>query len=199
MTSTRHKVLLIALFVILIALVGFDITIFIQARSIMPAQPISVLETGTSSPSSAALKSTSSASTPTPVSTPAKTAWNNSPYAAELTIGTTTINLQVSDTPATQQLGLSYRPSLPTNAGMLFVFSSPSFYHFWMISMNFPLDMIWLDQNYKVVGIKQDATPASYPQTFTSNAPASYVIEVNNGFVSQYGIKEGQTLTITKF
>jgi uncharacterized membrane protein (UPF0127 family) len=110
----------------------------------------------------------------------------------------TTINLEAATTTAEQEHGLSDRPSLSPDQGMLFIFPTPGFYQFWMINMSFPLDMIWLDQNFKVVGIKKDATPASYPTTFSPDAPASYVIEVNAGFVDEYGIKEGETLDIQK-
>ena len=32
--------------------------------------------------------------------------------------------------------------------------------------MNFPIDMIWIDENMKVIYIKKDATPESYPTTY---------------------------------
>ena len=74
---------------------------------------------------------------------------------------------------------------------VLFVFSKPDRYSFWMKDMNFPIDMIWLNQNRQVVFLEKDAQPASYPATFVSNTDAEYVLEVNAGFAEKNNLEEG--------
>jgi len=94
--------------------------------------------------------------------------------------------------------GLSGRESLREGNGMLFVFEdmgdafSPA-HDFWMRNMKFSIDMIWIGRDHKIVYIKKDARPESYPETFGPGAEvdARYVLEVNSGFSEKYNIKEG--------
>ena len=74
---------------------------------------------------------------------------------------------------------------------MLFVFDHPAQYPFWMKDMNFPIDIIWIDENLKVIFIKKNAVPESYPEVFTSPQNSKYVLEVVAGFSDKYNIKIG--------
>lgn len=112
-----------------------------------------------------------------------------------------TFTVEVASTMLEQARGLSYRPSLAANAGMLFVFGSGSTQTFWMQAMNFPLDMIWISGD-TVVGFAQDV-PAPAPGTQTWELPiyssppnTDKVLEVNAGTVANYNIKVGDTVTI---
>ncbi len=106
-------------------------------------------------------------------------------------IGGRVISVELAKTMAEQILGLSGRESLAPDTGMLFVFAAPGKYGFWMKDMKFPIDMIWLAPDLSVVYIKENATPSSYPETFSPGADAKYVLEVNSGFSAQAGIKIG--------
>jgi hypothetical protein len=48
-----------------------------------------------------------------------------------------------------------HREHLPEKSGMLFVFQQSSPYGFWMKNTLIPLDMIWIDQNQKIIDIQQ--------------------------------------------
>lgn len=129
-----------------------------------------------------------------------------------LTIGDATLVIEVADTPEKRTLGLSNRVSLDENAGMLFVFDNLGVHHFWMKDTLIPLDMIWLRPVRdsvpeahegsngddiviaEIVHIEEDVTPDTYPQTFASDEPALYVLEVNAGFVASHGIVEGSVV-----
>ena len=106
--------------------------------------------------------------------------------------------LEVSDNPLERQIGLSFRESLAIDAGMLFVFEKPDKHGIWMKDMNFPLDIIWLDENFKVVNFKKDVSPDTFPTAFTPSSPALYVIETNTGFVDRFSIKIGEILDVRK-
>ncbi|MDR3558630.1 MAG: DUF192 domain-containing protein [Candidatus Pacebacteria bacterium] len=108
----------------------------------------------------------------------------------------TTITLLISDTPAEQELGLGQISSLASSSGMIFVFNKPDTYAFWMKDMEFPLDIIWLDQNFKIVHIEHSLSPSTYPQAYSPKSPAKYVIEVNAGLADKYSLKEGETMQI---
>jgi len=110
----------------------------------------------------------------------------------------TTVTLLISDTTAEQELGLGQISSLASSTGMIFVFDKPDTYAFWMKDMEFPLDIIWLDQDYKIVHIEHDLSPSTYPQAFSPDSPAKYVIEVNAGFAGQHSLAVGQTMQISK-
>jgi uncharacterized membrane protein (UPF0127 family) len=106
------------------------------------------------------------------------------------------IYIEIAETPDQQTLGLGGRDSLPANQGMLFPFSQPGVYSFWMKDMNFPLDMVWIDANKKVAGVTADISPDTYPNTFNPPSQISYVLELNAGAAVKFGITSG---TILKF
>jgi uncharacterized membrane protein (UPF0127 family) len=116
---------------------------------------------------------------------------NSAVTTPTIRIGSTILKLEIADTDAERVQGLSDRASLPQDTGLLFVFDYPSYYGFWMKDMHFSIDMIWLDKDLKVVGLKEQATPESYPQTFTPEKPALYVLETNVGFIEGNNIKIG--------
>lgn len=87
--------------------------------------------------------------------------------------------------------GLSGRDKLDSNSGLLFVFEKSYFYGFWMKEMNFPIDIIWFDENFVVVDMKKAVEPSTFPEIFYPQEKAIYVLEVNSGFSDQYGIKIG--------
>jgi uncharacterized protein len=103
-------------------------------------------------------------------------------------------NVLVADTEALRELGLGQRATLPEDSGMLFVFDHADTYGFWMKDMEFPLDIIWLDQDFRVIHIERDLSPETYPKIFTPTAKASFVLEVNAGIAEKNNYTEGKTL-----
>jgi len=61
------------------------------------------------------------------------------------------INVELANTNASREIGLSYRTSMNQDEGMLFVFDKIGKYGFWMKDMNFPLDILWLDEEGRVI------------------------------------------------
>ena len=108
-----------------------------------------------------------------------------------LTIGSTTIQVELADTVALRTRGLSGRGELPVGYGMLFVFPEPGQYGFWMKDMQFSLDLIFLNEDRQVVSIYPDLTPESYPASYGSNVLAQYVLEIPAGQVDKWEIKVG--------
>jgi len=112
-------------------------------------------------------------------------------------IAATEIPVEIATTSAAQQKGLSGRPSLDADKGMLFIFGRPDQYSFWMPDMHFPLDIIWI-QDGKVVDIDKDVSnefnPAA-PKFYSPSSPVKYVLEVNAGFAMRHGIRTGDAVT----
>ena len=106
-------------------------------------------------------------------------------------IGGQKIKVDLAITPQEQTRGLSGRVGLKDNEGMLFIFQKPGKNFFWMKEMNFPIDMIWLGDDFKVIYIKKNATPESYPEVFGPTEDTKYVLEVLSGFSEKNNLKTG--------
>lgn len=116
-----------------------------------------------------------------------------------------TIKVELALTPVERAQGLSGRNELKENEGMLFIFDKPGRYPFWMKDMNFPIDIIWLapseggDLEAKVIYIKKDARPESYPNTYGPgpDQDTKYVLEVVSGFAEKNNLKAGDRVKFT--
>ena len=120
------------------------------------------------------------------------------------------IFIEIASTSEEQEQGLSGKSKLMEfvrdqkirTEGMLFVFSEPRVLNFWMKDMRFDLDIIWLDENLKIVHIAKNAQADSYnkqnPASSTifsnGNNPAKYVLEINSGLSNELNLREGDTL-----
>ena len=113
-----------------------------------------------------------------------------------LEINDAVFTVEIADTPGKQIKGLSDRDHLDENKGMLFVFSEPAYYPFWMKDMLIPLDFIWIKGD-KVVDVNQNIRPEDYPppKYFTPKYPADSVLEVNAGTVAKFNIKVGDKVS----
>lgn len=104
------------------------------------------------------------------------------------------LRVVVADTPELRTNGLSKVSGLAPDEGMLFTFNEPGLYGFWMKDMEFPLDIFWLDKKGEVVHIEKNLLPDTYPDRFSSESPAVYVLELPAGFADKYSIEKGSLL-----
>lgn len=111
-----------------------------------------------------------------------------------ITINNARIEVELADTPETRMQGLSGRESLKEDKGLLFIFPESSFYSFWMKEMNFPIDIIWINDEFEVVDIEHSLTPNTFPESFGPQNSAKYVLEINAGLSEYYGIKIGSKI-----
>jgi len=111
-----------------------------------------------------------------------------------LKLGNQTFLAEIAKTEKERERGLSGKNSLPEDFGMLFVFNKPDKYLFWMKEMNFPIDIIWLNENKKIVDITTNLATSTYPNTVTSQTSALYVFEINAGLADKYNFKIGDSL-----
>ena len=99
-----------------------------------------------------------------------------------ISIGGTDLHVEIARTRKEKTTGLSHRTSLRESRGMLFIFENEGIHSFWMKNMHFPIDIIWINANKRVVHIEHEITPETYPQSFASSVPAQYVLEVPAGY-----------------
>lgn len=106
------------------------------------------------------------------------------------------ITVKVADSQEERSKGLSGSSQLKDGTGMLFIFDEASYHGIWMKDMKYPIDIVWLDENQKIVNLQEYATPDSYPRVFTPQVPARYVIELPVGSIKSYGMNYGKKVTI---
>lgn len=102
----------------------------------------------------------------------------------------TCVQVEIADTESKRMKGLMFRKSLAEKSGMFFIFPEEDIYSFWMKNTLIPLDMIWLDKDYRVVYIKS-FVPICVTEDCAIYDPgikAKYVLEVNAGFAGFYQI-----------
>ena len=112
------------------------------------------------------------------------------------------LEVQIADTEPRRVRGLMFQDQLPYDQGMIFVFDEPGLYSLWMLNMQFNLDMIWFDENGKVVHIEKDVPPCKSAleiatcQSVVPEGDALYVLEVTSGFIDQNNITKDSVLSI---
>lgn len=104
------------------------------------------------------------------------------------------LKAEVADSLAEQGKGLGGRDCIDEDQAMLFILDRTGQHAFWMKDMKFPIDIIWLSEDKRVVQIQANISPDSYPQTFKNDKPAKYVLELKAGQASRLGLAEGSTL-----
>ncbi len=99
------------------------------------------------------------------------------------------ITAEIADTDELRVLGLSGRESLPEDRGMLFIFDQPGVYGIWMKDMNFPIDIVFIDENKQIISTENNVSPDTFPDIFRPASPAKYVLEIPAGFVLKNNVK----------
>jgi len=148
-----------------------------------------------------ALDNSTTTSADSSTSTPVKVedSWRDVyPDTKTMTIASTSVNVSVADTLSELIKGLSGTPYLPDDVVKLFAFGGTGYHSIWMKEMNYSIDIIWVDKEKVIVHIERDVSPDTYPESFTTDIPALYVIETAAGFVEQNKIKLGDLITIPK-
>ena len=112
-------------------------------------------------------------------------------------VGDTDFLVELALTAEQQIQGLSGREVIGPGAGMLFVYEHESRYTFWMKEMRFPIDIVWIGADCKVVDVTLEAPPPEPGQSldqlprYSPDTPAQYVLEINAGESAAGGINPG--------
>jgi uncharacterized membrane protein (UPF0127 family) len=106
--------------------------------------------------------------------------------------GDRTVSVEVVASPRAVERGLMFRQHLPLDEGMLFLMGEEEVQSFWMRNTLIPLDMIFIDKAFKVVGVVENAEPRTETSR-TVGKPSTYVLEVNGGWTAKNGIAAGAT------
>ncbi len=99
-------------------------------------------------------------------------------------------SVEIADEEIERNKGLMFREELDKDRGVLFIFENSGTYPFWMKNTPLPLDIIWIDNNYKVVHIANNTTPYS-TDIINPAVEAKYVLEINGGLSHYLGFEVG--------
>jgi uncharacterized membrane protein (UPF0127 family) len=131
---------------------------------------------------------------------PAKTVQSCGKYRNDKTviIGHNVFKAEAPESQAEFDKGLGGRPCILSDEAMIFPFTRPGQYAFWMKDMKFPIDILWISANHIVVAEKINLQPSTYPKKYANPAslPAEYVLEIKANLTKQLNIKPG---TIVQF
>ncbi|MCH1569948.1 MAG: DUF192 domain-containing protein [Longimicrobiales bacterium] len=108
--------------------------------------------------------------------------------------GADTVVAEVAATADERAQGLMYRDEVPDGTGMLFVFQDSQPRSFWMANTYVALDIAYMDPSYRIVDViaMEPLVTDSYP----SDAPAMFALEVRQGWFDQQEIRVGAQANI---
>ncbi|MFH1533034.1 MAG: DUF192 domain-containing protein [Pseudomonadota bacterium] len=105
------------------------------------------------------------------------------------------VQVEVVSSPDATARGLKYRDEVPEGTGMLFVFPEDIVRSFWMQDTRVSLDILFIDRDGGVVGIRRNTEPYS-EASITVGVPSRYVLEVPAGTCSRKGIHRGARVVL---
>lgn len=111
----------------------------------------------------------------------------------KITAGMYVIDTQVAATAEQRSTGLMFRQQMPQGEGMLFVFDAPSEQCFWMKNTLLPLTAAFVADDGSIVNLA-DMKPLT-TESHCSAKPVRFVLEMNQGWFAQKGIKAGFKLS----
>lgn len=113
----------------------------------------------------------------------------------------TRYQVEVADSEAERAQGLMFRDEMAEDRGMFFVHPANEMQAYWMKNTKIPLDILYFDPQLKLVSQSRYTPPCSAGDScppYPSSGPAQYVLELNAGQAEKLGLKEGDTLTLSK-
>ncbi len=107
--------------------------------------------------------------------------------------------LEIAATDRERQLGYMFREEVPAHEGMLFLFGATERHGIWMKNCRVALDIIWLDEDFRVVEIVVGAQPCPADGPCPSMQPmraSRYVLEIAAGRAAEEKLVRGDLVII---
>lgn len=90
-------------------------------------------------------------------------------------------NIKICDTPVKKAIGLMFSKK-KEDFGLIFIFAREQIVSLHMIFVFYPIDVLFLDKNNKIVDTKENFKPFSL--LYIPKKPCLTVIELNNGVIN---------------
>ncbi|MEQ5774490.1 MULTISPECIES: DUF192 domain-containing protein [unclassified Thalassospira] len=102
-------------------------------------------------------------------------------------------NVELALSPDERARGLMFRTHMEDDNGMLFDFGQPRDVSMWMKNTFISLDMLFIGQDGKIVGIAPRTVPKS-EAIISAPRPVRFVLELNAGLADKFDFKVGDTV-----
>ena len=106
--------------------------------------------------------------------------------------------VEVADDDEERAMGLMFREEMAPDRGMVFLHERQGPQAYWMKNTKIPLDILYFDNDRKLVSQQRDVPPCSAGNQcppYPSAAPARYVLELNAGQAAKLNLQDGAVLT----
>ena len=112
--------------------------------------------------------------------------------------GSVLIDAEKAETPDQHALGLMHRTSLAEDSGMVFLFFEQHSGGFWMKNTLIPLSIAFFDEKGKILRIlDMEPCEAEPCEIYDPGVPYGGALEVNQGAFDDWGVTEGDRITVT--
>ena len=98
--------------------------------------------------------------------------------------------VELARSPQEQARGLMFRTEMGPDEGMLFPYDQPHQLSFWMKNTVLSLDLVFIDEQHRIINIAENAVPYS-EASIVSDAPAIATLELNAGRAAELDIVPG--------
>ena len=105
-----------------------------------------------------------------------------------------TFDVEVAQTPEQQTVGLMFRPTVPADGGMLFIWPRVQDSQMWMRNTVAPLDMVFIKADGTIRRVVENTVPYS-EAVIDSNGPVRATLELAAGTTRRLGIHAGDTVS----
>ena len=98
---------------------------------------------------------------------------------------------ELAVSPDERARGLMFRDGIHEDQAMLFLFPEEDIHSFWMKNMRFPIDILWLDKDRRVVHIESNVPPCPRDPcpSYDPGTAAAFVIELQSGCAERHGLR----------
>ncbi len=110
-------------------------------------------------------------------------------------INNTEFKVKIADNKLEWSTGLMDTIELEEKEGMLFIFPDKEKRSFWMKNMNFPIDLLWI-QDGIIVGMEKNMIPDDGIKYYNSINEVNMVLELNTGDIDKYNLEINNIINI---
>ncbi|MHA7059983.1 DUF192 domain-containing protein [Aquimarina sp. M1] len=107
------------------------------------------------------------------------------------------LDIEIADNDYERETGLMYRKAMEEKRGMLFVQENFRPQSFYMKNTLIPLDIIYIDDQFKIVSFQKNAKPLD-ETSLPSGKPSKYILEINAGLSDEWNLKVGDSISFKK-
>lgn len=111
----------------------------------------------------------------------------------KLWLGNGVFRIDIASNKSTREKGFSRKSEIAVDQALLMIFPSEDRWDIWMKDMNFPIDIVWLNKDKKVVYIVKNAPIDNPTRVYKPETPALYVLELPAGTTTNKSITINKT------